>query len=380
MRVLHINTADTGGAGKAVIRLMNGLLKANIDNNLLVLYKYQTRPHVHKYSFNTQSFFKQLQFSLKYRLHQHHQKKALRGKSHNYEVFSFPDSVYNILNHPLYKQADIIHLHWVAGFIDYTSFFKHCQKPIVWTLHDLNPFSGGFHYEGDYHHNEMEYKLLDTKIKNTKYKALKPIQKLQVVSPSSWMLDIAQNRSFFDRFQHIHIPNGIDLNVYQPMDKQLVRKKLGIPSDKNVLIFLAENITNKRKGFELLSKALKCVDPSTSLAVLVGNHHDTSLDFPHLKFDYVQEEHKLAEIYACADACIVPSLEDNLPNTMLEAMACGVPVVAFDIGGIPDMVVPYKTGLLASEKNYQMLGEKSMRYYTTPCYVVSWRKMPEKKH
>lgn len=358
MRVLHVNTSDSGGAGKAVIRLMNGLLDAKVHNDLLVLYNYQEHPHIHKFSSGTKSFFNQLKFSLKYRVHQHNQQKALKGKNQNYEVFSFPESVYNIVNHPLYQQADIIHLHWVAGFIDYTSFFKHCQKPIVWTLHDLNPFIGGFHYEGDYHNNIAEYKWLDAKIKSTKHKALRPIKNMQVISPSSWIMNFAQHRSFFDRFSHVNIPNGINLEIYRPLDKAVVRKKLGLPIDKKILIFLAENIANKRKGFDLLSKALRFVDADNSLVLLVGNHHNTSLDFPHRKFDYVESDAQLAEMYACADACIVPSLEDNLPNTMLEALACGVPVVAFDTGGIPEMVVPYKTGLLASEKNHEMLGKK----------------------
>lgn len=366
MKILHINTSDTGGAGKAVIRLMNGLLDAKVQNDLLVLYNYQEHPHIHKFSPNTQSFFKQLKFSFKYRRHQRNQQKALRGKNQDYEVFSFPESVYNIVTHPLYQQADIIHLHWVANFLDYSSFFKHCRKPIVWTLHDLNPFIGGFHYEGDYYNNIDEYKLLDAKIRMTKHKALSHVQNLQVISPSEWMRDIAQNRSLFDRFEHVHIPNGINLELYQPLDKASARKKLGLPTDKKILIFLAENIANKRKGFDLLSKALKFVDANNSLVLLVGNHHNTSLDFPHRKFDYVESDSKLAEIYACADACVVPSLEDNLPNTMLEALACGVPVVAFDTGGIPEMVVPYETGLLASEKNHEMLGEKINELLNNP--------------
>lgn len=358
MRVLHINTSDTGGAGKAVIRLMNGLLDTNIANDLLVLYNYQQHPHIHKFSPDTNTLFKKLQFSLKYRLHQYSQKKALNGKNQDYEVFSFPESLYNIPSHPLFQQADIIHLHWVAGFVDYPSFFRHCNKPIVWTLHDLNPFTGGFHYEGDYLNNKEEYAQLDNKIRNTKYKSLKNTHNLQVISPSSWMQEVAQKKNFFNRFQQSHIPNGINLNVYKPLDKAKARKKLGLPDNKRVLIFLAENINNKRKGFELLSKALKHVAPEGNLILLVGNHHNISLDFPHHKLNYIDNDHRIAETYACADACIVPSLEDNLPNTMLESLACGIPVVAFDTGGIPDMVVPYETGLLASEKNHKMLGEK----------------------
>lgn len=358
MRILHINTSDTGGAGKAVVRLMNGLLDTEVKNDLLVLYKNQKHPHIHKFTPDTGSFLKKLQFSLKYRLHQYQQKKALSGKSLDFEVFSFPESLYNISQHPLYQQADLIHLHWVAGFVDYPSFFKECKKPIIWTLHDLNPFIGGFHYEADYINHIAEYKQLDNKIKKIKLKALKALDKLQVISPSRWMLDIAQNQSFLSRFDHFCIPNGINLDIYKPLEKTKARKKLNLPQDKNILLFLAENINNKRKGFHLLSKALQHVDPNKNMILLVGNHHNISLDFPHIKLNYIQDDRKLAEIYACADACVVPSVEDNLPNTMLESLACGVPVVSFQTGGIPDMVVPYETGLLAPKENHQILAKK----------------------
>lgn len=358
MRILHINTSDNGGAGKAVVRLMNGLLKNKITNDLLVLYQYHNHPHIHKFTPNTSSPLKRIKFSLKYRLAQYKQQKALRDKSKDFEVFSFPESLYDIKQHPLYKQADIIHLHWVAGFVDYASFFKDCKKHIIWTLHDLNPFGGGFHYEEDLLKNMSDYKQLDAKIRRVKTKAFNQLDKLNIISPSQWMLDIAQSQPFLEKFQHTRIPNGINLSLYKPLDQTEARKKFSLPQDKKIILFLAENIQNKRKGFDLFSKALQQVTPEESLVLFVGNHEHFTLDFPHQKLRYIKEDSKLAEIYACADVCVVPSLEDNLPNTMLEALACGVPVVAFDTGGIPDMVIPYETGLLAPAQNHQILGKK----------------------
>ncbi|OJJ19294.1 hypothetical protein BKI52_21000 [marine bacterium AO1-C] len=366
MRILHINTSDNGGAGKAVVRLMNGLLKNQVKNDLLVLYKYQENPHTHKFTPDINSTYKKLQFSLKYRFHQYKQKRALNNKSQNFEVFSFPESLYEIKQHPLFVKADIIHLHWVAGFVDYPSFFKDCNKHIVWTLHDLNPFGGGFHYEGDFLKNIHEYKQLDTKIRKTKQKAFSQLDKLHIVSPSQWMLQEAQNQPFLKKFQHLKIPNGINLDIYKSLDQTLARQKYKLPTDKKIILFLAENIHNKRKGFDLLRKALHQVDPEENLVLLVGSHQNVTLDFPHKKLGYINEDTKLAEVYACADVCVVPSLEDNLPNTMLESLACGVPVVAFDTGGIPDMVTPYKTGLLAPTENHQMLGKKINEILSNP--------------
>ena len=244
------------------------------------------------------------------------------------------------------KDADIIHLHWIAGMVDYPSFFKHNTKPVVWTLHDMNPFQGLFHYKEDEIRNKNYTDKLDQEIRAIKKKAIKRrTSKLTVVTPSAWLLDEALNSGVFRNSTHTLIPYPIDNRTFSFSEKSISK------SDTNVVfLFIAHSIKVKRKGFDLLVDALKKVKISSFTVLVLGEVPDFDIGNLDVRFvGTVTENEKLKDYFSMADAFVIPSREDNLPNVMLEAFACGTPVIGFPVGGIKEHVIDFKTGLLTEE-------------------------------
>ena len=367
MRILHINTSDHGGAGKAVVRLMNGLLKNQLKNDLLVLYKYQNHPNIHKFTPNINSTFKRLKFSLKYRLQQYKQRRALSGKNYNLEIFSFPESLYDLQQHPLFQQADIIHLHWVAGFLDYPSFFKKVKKPVVWTLHDSNPFIGGFHYQS--FENNEEYLPLTDLVKNQKRQGLDGFENLHIVTLSRWLYNASSRSKLFAKYKHSLIPNGLDTQLFKPYSQKEARTLLGLPYDKKIILFVAESIDNEMKGLPFLLEALQKIKTEDFLLTTLGAGTINSSSFPHKSLGVIDDPETIAKVYSAADIFVIPALEDNLPNTALESLACGTPVVGFKDGGIPDMIRHGENGLLAEPKNCDDLADKISQMLQDPILI-----------
>ena len=150
MKIVHISTSDKGGAGIAALRLHKGLLQQNVDSSFLSLFGSGTGETNSEFNINPSVQLSNLQkIKRKFGLpvtQVERNLRMLKGIKGDYEIFSFPFSDFQIEQHPLVQSADIINLHWVAGLINYPSFFKFIKKPVVWTLHDMNPFMGGFHY------------------------------------------------------------------------------------------------------------------------------------------------------------------------------------------------------------------------------------------
>lgn len=268
----------------------------------------------------------------------------------SYEVYSFPTSDFDLSQHPLVKQADIIHLHWVNNFLDYPTFFEKVKKPIIWTLHDMNLFQGGFHYEDDQQRNALVFEELDQKLKIIKEKALANVQSLQIVCPSKWLMTASKSSSIGSNFDHFHIFNGLDLDIFNPKDKLTVRAAYQLPPNQLLFLFVAEKLGNPRKGFDLLLQVIQSLEGRKDILFCAIGELDAKAKQENiLELGYIREEAKLAELYAASDAVILPSREDNLPNVMLEAMACGTPVIGFPIGGVPEVVITGQTGILAQE-------------------------------
>lgn len=355
MKILHINTHDRGGAFQAVYRLHQGLLDNQIDSKILVLYHTDKENKLKK----IYSFFDDLNVFLRYKcvfkykkLNQKYTKLLLKKK----EVqFTFTESAYNILSHHLVKEADIIHLHWVAHFLDYASFFKKINKPVVWTLHDKNPLNGGFHY--DIYFLE-EYRTLNQTIQKEKKEAYQFCNNLQIVCPSLWLHDLAKKSELLGKYTHHYIPYSLNTSVFSPHSKIEARKYFKLPLHKKIVLFVADAIGDVRKGLHYLLEALEKVESEDMILVTTGQGDVKNIDLIHYELGFFTDDSQIAMAYNCADIFVIPSLEDNLPNTVLESMACGTPIIGFEVGGIKDMIKNEENGYLVEIKNSDQLAEK----------------------
>jgi glycosyltransferase involved in cell wall biosynthesis len=375
MKVLHITTSSKGGAGIAALRLhealcknevVSGFLSANLTidfKNELVddfFFKYK-KPSVVK---KIQSKFKKYLFSSE-RQKSIQYFDAIKGKL-QFEVATLPFSNFRIHDHPLVQEADIIHLHWVGDLLDYPSFFNHCQKPIVWTLHDQNPFQGLFHYKNDELQNAGIIASFDNKMKQIKATSVQQIKRGAIISPSKWLLAEAKASDFFSSFLKECIPNAIDLDVFKPQDTTALRKENGLKEDDFIILFVADKVNNYRKGFDLFKEALSHFEKTPITIVVIGKIEMPILDYLNMKFlGKINAQDTMAKWYSLADVILLPSREDNLPNVILEAFACGTPLIGFAVGGIAEHIKPNHTGILADEISGLSLAKAIQLFYET---------------
>lgn len=342
MKIVHINTMDVGGAFQAAYRLHQGLIKQGTDSKFLVLHRYRNNLQDVSGFLEHTGLFARVKNSANYRWCNFKRKKLLR---HLPDIqFSLPQSPYNVASHPVVRQADIVHLHWVSGFLDYTTFFRNIQKPVIWTLHDENPFSGGFHYQT---YSEKIFEKVDHAMRMVKRKSLENFKNLTIVAPSQWLKNLSKDSELFHPYQHYHIPNGIDTKIFAPTSKQTARKKLGLPTYADIVLFVADDLNDERKGFKYLMEAISLITRKNVVFCAVGKN-SLPLEHPQIhRLPFFENETEMASVYNAADIFVIPSVEDNFPNTVLEAMACGIPTVGFSVGGIPEMIDDAKTGLVS---------------------------------
>jgi glycosyltransferase involved in cell wall biosynthesis len=264
-------------------------------------------------------------------------------------------------------EADIVHLHWVAEFIDYGAFFDFRRGPVVWTLHDMNTFTGGCHFDqgcGKYRsqceacpllieHQSPGHDLasLVWRRKKALFDALSPTQ-LTFVVPSLWLAEEARVSTLLGKFPIECVPNGVDTDTFRPLDQSGSRQSLGLPLKTPLVLFVANDVMTPRKGFTFLRRALTQLRErglNVELITAGKGRPDIPDVVPVHHFEWTADESFLCSVYSAADVVAVPSTQDNLPNVLLESMACGKPVVAFDVGGIQELVTSGKTGLLVQE-------------------------------
>jgi glycosyltransferase involved in cell wall biosynthesis len=258
---------------------------------------------------------------------------------------------------------DLIHLHWLgAGFLGVETLGK-LTRPIVWTMHDSWPFTGGCHVPFDcqkYRQScggcpilgssrERDLSRWNWKRKEKAWHGLN----LTMVAPSRWLADCAQSSSLFHDVRVEVIPNGLNTEVFHPMDKEHARQVLGLPKGGKIILFGAVRVTSDpNKGFHLLQPALKALGKKSSdmLAVFFGASDIAELPdlgMPVVSLGKILDEQRLAAIYSAADVFVVPSIQEAFCQTATEAMACGVPVVAFGATGLLDIVKHRECGYLA---------------------------------
>ncbi len=347
MKILNICYSDFGGAGIAAFRLHQGLIAEGVDSHFLGLkIMNKNFPNTIQFPKRRPRFHERLLEKAGIAIKQEtRQKKVLKKLGGKYEMYSYPWSDYKIEDHPLVRDADIINLHWLAGFINVPSFFAEIKKPIVWTLHDMNLFQGGFHYFNDQIQNASLFKKIDTKCYKTKLKYIQPCNNIFIVTPSTWLLNESKNSVISGSFPHSHIPYGLPLDVFKPFNKEFARKVFNLPQNKTIFLFVSQNATINRKGFDLILPTInEFSDHKDVIFVSVGaNFHYENNNL--INIGSISDPRLMAILYAAADAFLLPSKEDNLPNVMLESLACGTPIISSNVGGMKDVIKDGFNGL-----------------------------------
>lgn len=359
MKVALLNTFDIeGGAAIASYRLHRGLVSSGINSTLIVQTKHSDDPSVSGPISNQQKLINQLRPAADRLLNAAYRS---RGKA----MFSTAWLPSGVVKRIEAITPDLVHLFWVTGgFIQIEAIGK-IARPMVWTLHDMWPFTGGCHYDdgcGRFLQRCGSCPLLGSRNQsdlshfniNRKHKSWSNAP-ITVVATSKWLAEMARSSSVFMNKQIEIIPNGIDIERYKPIDKLVARQAWGLPLDKRLILFSAfGGASDKRKGNQHLVPALqKLVSQGWAddlELVVVGASHPGKMPDLGVKVHFMGRLHdEISQVllYSAVDATIAPSEQENLSNTVMESLACGTPVVAFDIGGMPDLIEHQASGYLA---------------------------------
>ncbi len=358
MKVLHISNSIKGGAGIAAFRIHQALRNSGVDSS--VLTRWDSRPDEHIYQHQRPLWTKILEHC---GLPLGNNKYLRFADAIQAGTRTFPFALYDISQNPLVREADIIHLHWVGNILNYKKFFSCIKKPILWTLHDMNPFMGMAHYEHDNELIQKDHRLshIDAEIRNVKVNAYKNCSSLSIACLSYEIMKKSIASTSFCNRKHFLIRNCIPSNTFFPKNKIEMRIKMGIPQHKKVFLFISHAVEDTRKGFYLLLEAIRKM-PENCIYVCVGRYSSELNTENILQLGPIKQANELSTIYSCADALLLPSVEDNLPNTMLESLSCGVPVISFPIGGMRDIIQSGNNGILAKSLGADSLRKAMMNF------------------
>lgn len=384
MKIIHISHSDIcGGAARAAYRLHRGLLSRNIDSSMLVRVKKSDDCTVIGPTSKSNQILNLARASLGSRFDKLQSTPNVNMHSGNW----LPSDFAKMINA---SNADVVNLHWVNGETISIEDIAKINKPIVWTLHDMWPFCGAEHYTNDDENARwrLGYGKQNRLIGETgldidrlvwqRKRARWNNKKFHIISPSQWLADCARDSVLFENMPITTIPNVLDTHIYKPLDKVFCRRALGLPQDKKIILFGAMGGSkDPRKGYDLLLAALNLACergvPDDVMCVVFGQSEPKNgpkLPFSTKWLGHIHDDVTLALIYNAATVMVVPSRQDNLPQTATEPQACGTPVVAFNCSGLVDIVDHTKTGYLAQSFDISDLADgiqsvlSSESYYT----------------
>ena len=368
MRILIVNTSEkNGGAAVAANRLMEALNSNGEDAKMLVRDKQtddkrvvalrRSRLHWWRFLWERWCIF----------LHLHLSRQRL------FEL-DIANTGTDITTLPEFKAADIIHLSWInQAMLSLADIKKivNSGKPVVWTMHDIWPATAICHYARGCkqfhtacHHcpllprgggnNDLSARVWRKKV------AILQDKNILFVACSKWLEGQAKQSALLKNQIVTSIPNPIDTRTFCKQDKKQARRAFGLPENKQLILFVSQRVTDERKGVNYFIEALQqlvtehpAMKQNTGVVILGGHSAEVAarLPIPAYALGYVSDAQKIASVYNSADLFVLPSLEDNLPNTIMEAMACGIPCVGYRVGGIPEEIDHLKNGYVAAYKD-----------------------------
>lgn len=360
MRIAFLSTFDSrGGAARAAFRLFSGVSRhTGIETVFVVREKRTGHPRVVEDHSRLTTLWgdRTTAYDLQ-GLRRHHPDRMIGP----YSVNRLLDSVHETV---LKSCPDLVHLHWPhAGFLRIESLLR-LGLPIIWTIHDMWAFTGVCHYSdgcqryqdgcglcpllGSREREDISARTFFRKSK------VYPRLDLSIVSPSQWLADMARGSLLLREREIAVIPNGLDMRVFRPFNRHFARLRLGLPSDEKLLLIGADHaLSDRRKGCIDLLRVI--ADSGSSIrGVLFGNDSPLPEELPVISVGRIDDDQTLAMLYSACDLYAFPSRQDNLPNTIIEAMACGLPVVAFAVGGIPEIIEHGKSGFLVRSTDLDM--------------------------
>jgi glycosyltransferase involved in cell wall biosynthesis len=361
MNVLIVSTEDNRyGAARATYRLHQGLQETKVNSKMLVRRKHSEDSAV--IGMAASSGIGQLVNGARLIVDRLPLKFYPQRSSNSHSLEWLPDRIIPKITS---LDPDLINLHWTqSGYLKIETMAQF-KQPIVWTLHDMWAFTGGCHYTQECDRytascgaciqlGSSKKRDLSNWVWQRKAKAWKNLN-FTVVTPSNWLKQCAHSSSLLQNKAIEVIPNSLDTNLYRPIEQNLARKLLSLPQDKKFILFGAVGATSdKRKGYSLLKAALQELKQAgwqDRVEVLIfgasGSNDSSEFGFRVRYMGTLNDDLSLALVYSAADIFVLPSTQDNLPNTLVEAIACGIPCIAFNIGGVPDIIEHERNGYLA---------------------------------
>ena len=370
MKVLIVNTSErTGGAAVAANRLMKALINHGVKAKMLVRDKESdsltvtelSRSWRLRWNFLWERFviFVRCGFSRK----------------HLFEI-DLANTGTDITRLREFQEADIIHLHWInQGMLSLSGIRKILRsgKPVVWTMHDIWPATAICHVTlgcRNFTTRCRSCRLLgnsqgddiSTTIWQRKLRMLEG-ENIYYVACSHWLENEAKASALLKGHKVTSIPNPIDTHIYNRYSKEEARQRLGLPQDRRLILFASQRVTTPNKGMDYLIEACRLLGDRTKCqtpyeVVILGGHAEELVELLQLKahpLGYVNDERRIVDVYNAVDVFVLPSLSENLPNTIMEAMACGVPCVGFKVGGIPEEIDHKRNGYVADYRNAEDL-------------------------
>ena len=351
MRIIHVCYHDIrGGAALAARRLHLELLRTGHESRFML---------VEQSGDTEQAIRLPALFRCRCRIEQRLEALAFRHANRNrltpQSLNLFPTSIAARINR---ENPDVVNLHWINGASSAIWDLPRIHAPVVWTLHDTWPYCATEHYHDN---NDLRFvtgyrepapngnfwQPLVWKCKRKNWNGWTP----EIVAPSNWIAGEAQSSELMHRLPITPIANGVDLAVFRPSDRLKARQTLRLPPDARIILFGAYNAADRNKGGPELTAALRRLSRRFSeplLLLAVGSNTEMpDFGIPTVFTGRLDTEQQMATAYAAADATVLASKYDNLPNILVESLACGIPAAAFATGGIPEIMEDRVSGALA---------------------------------